>query len=86
MIENTIHEKIKKDLNTYEKVIYMELYSKKDDEDKIYETIVSMATELKLNKNTISKYLKSLEKKNYIEIEKRKVLAGNKNIYKLKVF
>lgn len=78
--------KLKAELNIYGVAIYNELYSYSNMKENIYTVypnIKTIATNLKINKNTVSKYIKILEEKGFIEVFKRKVLAGNKNVYKL---
>ena len=82
------NHKIKTELGAYEGLIYRDLYDHVDTTKGDYTISPNMkdiAAILGISKTTVCKYIHKLAKRGYLEISKKKVLSGNKNIYKLNI-
>lgn len=78
-VDNTLVDR--RDLNLYEKMLYICLARHAGNNDYAFPKLATLCDELGVKDNrTVVKYIKSLEEKGLIEIEKRK---GSSNLYYL---
>jgi DNA-binding MarR family transcriptional regulator len=69
------------DLEPHEKVIYIRLGLYQDREGHCWPSMRVLADDLNLNKNTIQKYIRKLEKKGFIKIDKKRGKRGKRFDY-----
>lgn len=71
-------------LNPYEKVIFFSLELYADKRGLCWPSMRELATNLNLHKNTIQKYIRTLEKKGFLKIKTKRGKGGKRFEYWLK--